>query len=243
MAMFNMESNDNGFSMVTSMSPNFNIDYGTVAASNPSTSLQQGRILPSAVGNGYGVDLSASVIIFNSLKVAASVNNIGQVTYNRNVYRMKDTLVFDLALDGLSDYNVTQSANQFLRDGSIFELEGQEQYVLKNAANFRFGASLDLGKIARFGFDMVAPFDRTNPGGLVNPIFSFGGEVRPVKWIALSAGYFGGGIYRNNIPVGINFIIKDGTYEFGVSSYDALTFFMQESNSISAAFGFARVRF
>jgi hypothetical protein len=243
MAMFNLESNDDGFSMYTSMSPNFNIDYGAVAASNPSNYIKEGKFLPSAVGNGYGVDLSASVIIFNSLKIAASVNNIGQVTYNRNVYRMKDTLVFDLALDGLSDYNVTQSANQFLRDGTIFELEGQEQYVLKNAANFRFGASLDLGKIARFGFDMVAPFDRTNPGGLVNPIFSFGGEVRPVKWIALSAGYFGGGIYRNNIPVGINFIIKDGAYEFGVSSYDALTFFTQNSNSVSAAFGFARMRF
>jgi hypothetical protein len=93
------------------------------------------------------------------------------------------------------------------------------------------------------GIDVVAPFDNENPGSIANPVYSVGGELRPVKWLALSAGYFGGGIYRNNIPVGINFILKDGTYEFGISSYDALSFFMKNSNSISAAFGFARFRF
>jgi len=59
----------------------------------------------------------------------------------------------------------------------------------------------------------------------------------------LSMGYLGGGIYKHNMPVGINFILGGGTYEFGISSRDALTFFLDDSNSISSAFGFARVRF
>jgi hypothetical protein len=59
----------------------------------------------------------------------------------------------------------------------------------------------------------------------------------------LSAGYFGGGIYKSNIPVGIKFVLKNGAYEFGVSSYDALSFFMNSSNSFSAAMGVARFRF
>jgi hypothetical protein len=105
------------------------------------------------------------------------------------------------------------------------------------------GASLDIGKIAKVGVDFVAPFDRQNPGSFVNPVISIGGEIRPVKWLALSVGYFGGGIYRNNVPVGINFCFGGGTYELGVSSYDALSFFKDNSNSVSAAFGFARVRF
>ena len=243
MAIFNMESTADGFYFYSSISPNFNIDYGAVADINPSNFMDRGRVLPSSVGNGYGIDLSASIILFNKLKVAAAVNNIGQVTYNRNVYRIMDTLVGDMSLNGLSDYNVTQSVNQFLREGGLFRLEGVDKHVIKNAANFRFGASLDLGKFAKLGFDMVAPFNNDNPGSIVNPVYSFGGEIRPVKWMALSVGYFGGGIYRNNIPVGINFSFKDGTYECGVSSYDALSFFMKESNSVSAAFGFARVRF
>lgn len=242
-AMFNMESNEEGLTLYSSVSPNFNIDYGSVANSNLSTFTEKGKLLPKVVGNGYGIDVSASVILFNKLKIAAAVNNIGSVTYTRNVYQVNDTLLTRVSLNGLSDYNVTQSMNQMLNDGGILTLKGQDKYVAKNAADFRFGASMQFGKIFSFGFDMVAPFDRTNPGSIANPVYSIGGEIRPLKWIALSAGYFGGGIYKNNIPVGINFIIKDGTYEFGISSYDALTFFTKNSNSISAAFGFARFRF
>lgn len=243
MAMFDMVSNDDGLYMYSSISPNFNIDYGAIANINPSNFTDRGNFLPSAVGSGYGIDLSASIILFNKLKVATAVNNIGQVTYTRNVYKVNDTLVGSLSVQGLSDYNVTQSVKEFLQDGGLFELQGIDKYTVKNAANFRLGASLDLGKIAKLGFDFVAPFDRENPGSFVNPVISIGGEIRPVKWLALSAGYFGGGIYRNNIPVGVNFSFGGGTYEVGVSSYDALSFFMDNSNSVSAAFGFARVRF
>ncbi|MDG1657530.1 MAG: hypothetical protein P8H56_03010, partial [Crocinitomicaceae bacterium] len=59
----------------------------------------------------------------------------------------------------------------------------------------------------------------------------------------LSAGYLGGGLYKHNIPIGVNFILGGGTYEFGISSRDVLSFFLDDSNSISTAFGFARVRF
>ena len=243
MAMFNMVSDDNGLYMYSSITPNFDIDYGAIASMNPSTFLQQGKLLPKVVGNGYGIDLSASVILFNKLKIAAAVNNIGSVTYNRNVYKVNDTLLQSVSVNGLSDYNMTQSVNQLLRDGGILSLQGQEKYKMANASDFRLGASMHLGKVFSFGFDLVAPFDRNNPGSIANPVISFGGEVRPVKFIAISAGYFGGGIYKSNIPVGINFILKDGAYEVGISSYDALTFFTTKSNSISSAFGFARFRF
>ena len=242
-AMFNMQSDGNKLMMYSSMSPSFTIDYGSVSSSNPSTFIDQGKGLPKVVGSGYGLDFSASVIILNRLKLAAAVNNIGQVTFKRNGYTVNDTLFTNVSINGLSDYNVTQSVNQLLREGGILKLEGQEDYVLKNAADFRIGASMEFGKILTCGFDVVAPFNRENPGSLANTVFSFGGELRPVKFIALSAGYFGGGIYKHNIPVGINFIFKDGAYEVGVSSYDALSFFSKKSNSISVAFGFARFRF
>ncbi len=244
MAMFDMVSNDDGFYVYSSVSPNFNIDYDSIVASlNPSNFIEKGKLLPSVVGSGYGIDLSASVIFFGRLKVAAAVNNIGQVTYSRNVYKVRDTLVATLAIDGLSEYNVTKAVNEFMQQGGLFTLEGQEKHVVVNASNFRLGASIDLGKVAKIGFDLVAPFNRDLPGSIVNPIISFGGEVKPVKWLAISAGYFGGGLYQNNIPVGINFSFGEGKYEMGASSYDALSFFKNESNSISGAFGFARVHF
>lgn len=243
MAMFNMESDDDGLRVYSSLSPAFNINYGEIANGNISSFTGNGKGLPPVVGNGYGIDLSASMIFFNKLRVAAAVNNIGSVTYKRNVYSVKDTLFGNLSIAGLSDNNITETVDQLLRDGGILTLVGEEKYVQTNAADFRLGASFHLWKWIDFGFDMIAPFNRENPGSIQNAVFSFGGDLRPFKWLQLSVGYFGGGIYKDNIPVGINFILRDGAYEFGVSSRDALTFFTKNSNTISFAFGFARFRF
>jgi len=244
MAMFDMRSDADGFYVYSSVSPNFNINYDSIVASlNPSNYTKKGQVLPSVVGSGYGVDLSASVIFFGRLKVAAAVNNIGSVTYKRNVYRVQDTLVGSLEVNGLDEYNITKAVDKFMQDGGLFKLVGQDKHTVINASNFRLGASLNLGKIAKIGVDFVAPFNRALPGSMANAVLSAGGEVKILKWLALSAGYFGGGIYRNNIPLGVNFSIGEGKYEFGASSYDALSFFRNSSNSISGAFGFARVHF
>ena len=243
MAMFNMTSDKDGLRMYSSLTPSFNIDYGSIASINPSNFQSNGGGLPKAVGNGYGVDLSASVIIYKKLRIAASVNNIGSVTYNRNVYQIKDSILGNLSLSGLTNNDITKSVDQLLKDNGILSLVGSEKYILKNASNFRFGASFQPFKFLHFGFDLVAPFNKEVPGSIQNAVYSFGGELKFFKRIALSAGYFGGGIYQNNIPVGINFILKDGAYEFGISSRDALRFFTKDAHSISTAFGFARFRF
>ena len=181
--------------------------------------------------------------MFGKLKVAASVNNIGNVTYNRNVYQVKDTLLGNLSINGLTNYDVTKSVDQLLKDNGILTLIGTEKYKLNNASNFRFGGSFQPFKFLHFGFDMIAPFNKETPGSIQNPVYSLGGEIRLFKRIVLSTGYLGGGIYQNNIPVGINFVLKDGAYEFGISSRDVLRFFSSNAHSISTAFGFARFRF
>ncbi len=242
MAMMDVQSDENGIRAYSAFSPSYNLNYGSVASLNPSN-FTGGGAIPKPVGTGYGLDFSASARIGGFLTLSAAVNNIGSVTYTRNVYTVNDTLVTTFNLTGLEDANVTNSVENLLEEGGLFTLEGQESYKVTNAANFRLGGHLDLWKIVKLGIDVVAPFDRDHPGSLANAVYSFGGEVRPIKWLSLSAGYFGGGIYAHNIPVGINFILGGGTYEFGISSRDALTFFLDGSNSISAAFGFARVRF
>lgn len=242
MAMFNAQADGNDFYVHTSFNSNYDINYGAIANANPSTFTQSGN-LPKPVGSGYGVDLSASAIFFGKLKVAAAVNNIGSVTYTRNVYSVNDTLVASMDLAGLGNANLTNSIYNLMEDGGLINLVGEEKYTLRNAATYRLGGSIELGQRIRLGMDIVGPFNQDNPGSLQNPVFSFGGDIKPVKWLRLSMGYLGGGIYKHNMPVGINFILGGGTYEFGFSSRDALTFFLDDSNSISSAFGFARVRF
>lgn len=243
MAMFQLESDDNGLRMYSSVAPGPNLNYGEIANVDPKDLNTVKKVFPKVMGNGYGIDLSASVILFSKLKIAMAVNNLGQVTYNRNVYQVKDTLIGNLSVSGLSNFDITQSINRLLTGGGLLTLIGQEKYVLNNASDFRFGASFQPWKFLHFGFDLVAPFNKENPASIQNPVYAFGGEIRPLKSIALSAGYYTGGIYQKNIPVGINFIRRGGAYEFGISSRDAIAFFTKNKHGISTAFGFARFRF
>ncbi len=242
MAMFDLDATGTGIDLHSSLSSIFNINYQAVVSAVNTVKNYNGGI-PPAVGSGYGLDFSVSAIFWNKLKVALAVNNLGSVTYDRNVYRVKDSLIGTIGINSLNDYNLTKAVNQLLTKGGLLTLQGQEKYTLNNAATFRFGSSFHWRKILGIGFDLVAPFNSDNPGNIKNTVISFGGDLRILKWLQLSCGYFGGGIYKNNMPVGINFILRNGGYEFGVSSRDALSFFQKDAHSLSFAMGFARVRF
>ena len=242
MAMFDLDATGNGIDLHSSLTSSFDINYQSVLSTVNTVKNYNGGI-PPAVGSGYGVDLSVSAIFWNKLKVAVAVNNMGSVTYDRNVYRVKDTLIGNIGINNLTDFNLTKSVNQLLSKGGLLTLQGMEKYKLANAATFRFGASFHVRKILGIGFDLVAPFNSENPGSIKNTVISFGGDLRIFRWLQLSCGYFGGGIYKNSMPVGINFILRNGGYEFGFSSRDALAFFQENTHSLSFAMGFARVRF
>lgn len=236
--MFDFESSDGDLRAKSSLSPLFQVDYN-----DPNALSSNQGLLPDVTGNGYGIDLSLSAMLLKKIRVAAAVNNIGAVTYNTNVYTVRDTLVTTVTMPGLDDYDATSSMQQLVQDGSIMSLIGQEEMVIQNPATFRMGGSIELGKMFNVGLDVIAPFNADAPGSLQNAVVSVGGDFKPVEWLHISAGYFGGGIYANNIPVGINFVLGGGTYEFGIASRDALSFFLRDGNSISMAFGFARFRF
>lgn len=244
MALFDLESNDDGFSLATSISPFYDINYGPIQNTNPNALNENSGLLPSIVGNGYGIDLSASAVLFGKIRIATAVNNIGKVTYTRNVYSQNDTLLNRMTVQGLTDFNVSESMNQLVEEGGLLSLVTEEDVVVVNPATFRLGGSMEMVKdIVNVGFDFVAPFDKEAPGSLQNAVFSVGGDIRPLKWLQLNIGYLGGGAYQHNIPIGVNFILGDGAYEIGIASRDALSFFLDNAHSISTAFGFARLRF
>lgn len=244
MAYFDLDASKKGLTLTSAVSPFFGIDYGTAEQNHPNSITDNSGLLPTAVGSGYGLDFSASVVLMNRIRIAAAVNNIGKITYNTNIYTVKDTLLESMSIEGLSDYNVNQSMEQLLEDGGLLSLSGENEYVVKNPAVFRLGGSIELiANRVIVGIDVVAPFNRETPGSLHNAIVAVGGDIRLFKWLQLSAGYLGGGVYYHNIPVGFNLILGDGSYEVGIASRDALSFFMDNTNSLSTAFGFARVRF
>ena len=244
-AMMNLVSNSSGYSMISAFSPGFDLDYGAVASGNPSAIAGQAQnFWRSPVGQGFGFDFGVSATVLKKLHLAASVTNIGSMTYTGNVYEGVDTLVVSYSSDGLQDMNIANSVPELLEETGFFKLQGQQETKITLPGTIRFGASIDLSKYAQIGIDLVSPFDKELPGSVNGFAWGIGGDVILAdSKIFISAGVTGGGGYDIQVPLGINFVLGGGAYEVGVASRDAVTFFSKNSPTISAAFGFARVRF
>ena len=243
-AYFDLSSDNGQLNLISAMSPGFDINYGLAALSNPSAVAGSAQnFFRSSVGEGWGFDVGTNVLLFKKLHLAASITNIGKMTYTANVYEGVDTLLVNYSNPGLTDVNITNSVPNVLEEGGLVKLKGRQSYTINLPGTFRMGASLDLGKFARVGIDMIAPFNNV-PGSFNGFAWGIGGDVRLAKGlIYVSTGFTGGGGYDNQIPVGINFVLKEGAYEFGVASRDAVTFFSENKPTLSAAMGFARFRF
>ena len=243
-AFFDLKSENGQLSMISAMSPGFDINYGMAALTNPSAMTGSAQdFFKSPVGNGWGIDVGAHVLLFKKLHIATSVTNIGQMTYTGNVYEGTDTLLVDYSGAGLQDMNITNSVPDLIEDSGLIRMKGKESYTIQLPGTFRLGGSLDIGKIARVGIDMVAPFNNV-PGSFNGFSWGIGGDLFLLdRKINLMTGFTGGGGYDNQIPVGINIVLGGGAYEFGIASRDAITFFSENKPTLSTAMGFARVRF
>ncbi|MCB9187704.1 MAG: hypothetical protein H6599_00340 [Flavobacteriales bacterium] len=241
-AMINVQSIDNDLTAFSSVTPFFNIDYGTAAQQNPSTVAQSG-FLPNSVGGGFGMDFGADLLIKNKLKIAMALTNIGSMTWKGNVYSMNDTLVIDTYSEGLNNYNVLQTISDLSGDDGVFSWEGEQELKQKLNTNFRFGASILLGEIAQLGVDIIAPMNDESPASLERAIIGFGGDIKPIPWLRISAGFLTGGNYDFSIPLGLTVITNSGTWEAGIASRDAITFFTQNGPTLSLSTGFMRFRF
>ena len=80
-------------------------------------------------------------------------------------------------------------------------------------------------------------------GNLNKAIIGVGGDVYPFDWLRISAGFITGGNYDVQIPLGLTFIAGGGSWEGGIASRDAITFFVQNGPTLSLSTGFMRFRF
>ncbi|MBN4072598.1 hypothetical protein JYT74_01030 [Crocinitomix catalasitica] len=245
-AMMDMGLNDDGsFELFSAFSPSFDLNYSPAAiASNPSAVAgDPSNFWRKNVGSGFGLDFGVNAELFNILHIAASVTNIGSMTWDGNVYTAGDSLVIDYYQDGLDDMNIANAVPEMLEESGLLQISGQEEYKMTLPGTLRFGASIELGKLAEIGAEMIAPFNDV-PGSVNGFAWGLGGDVKLVGGkIILMLGLTGGGGYDYQLPMGVNFVLGEGSYEFGIASRDAVTFFTQNKPTISAAFGFARFRF
>ncbi len=224
----------------SAMTPFVPINYGDAAASNPSTITQDGG-LPKAVGRGFGVDLGISMLIGEKLKIGASVTNLGSITWDGNVYTVEDTIMYETENAGLENYNIFSQLGEITSNDGLFKWNGLTNKKVALPTMYRLGASLVLGEKAEVGVDVLFPGNEV-PGNFNGAIIGLGGDVRLLPFMKISAGFLTGNNYGSQIPVGITLGPQSGTYEFGVASRDAVSFFKDKGATLSLAIGFLRFR-
>lgn len=235
-----VKSENNELTAISSLSPVFDIDYGS--ASQAANAITGSGFPPKAVGGGFGFDFGLNCILFNKIKIGASMINMGTVKWTGNVYTVRDTFLTTTTSEGINNYNIPANLSNLMGDKGVFKLNGQKTITTKLPSMGRFGASLVIKKIAEVGIDMIFPFN-SEAGNFNKPVIGLGGDVYATKWLKLQAGFVTGGNYDFSLPIGIIFIGKDGGFEGGVASRDAVTFFTQNGPTLSLAIGFMRFRF
>jgi hypothetical protein len=241
MAMLDIKSEDGHLTGFSSLSPSFDVKYGT-AASQANQVIGTG-FPPKSVGTGYGFDVGANIVIKSRLRIGASLINVGAINWTGNVYQLKDTLMVSLTSAGVQNLNLFNQLKNILGPDGMFKVTGQQSYNTQLPGMVRAGASVTLGKIAHLGVDFVIPVVNNVPGTLNNPLIGIGGDISPIPWFKLQAGFVTGGNYAYQIPLGIIFVAPGGTYEAGVASRDAVTFFTQHGPTLSLSTGFIPMRF
>ena len=238
-----IKSEDNVLSAFSSISPIFPIDYGGADSLNPSAVVQpEGSFMPKPVGSGFGVDLGLSFIIADKVKIGLAYTNIGSMTWNGNVYSINDTSIYDTESAGLQNYSIFQQLGDVTGDEGLFEWQGIEEKKVSLPSTFRLGASFKVKEKAELGVDVIVPTNE-GVGNIQKAVIGLGGDLYPLPWLRLSAGFLTGGNYDSQIPVGITFVAGDGSWEAGFASRDAITFFSQNGPTLSLSLGFMRFRF
>ena len=223
------------------LSPVFGIDYGAAGAANPS-SISGSGFPPKSVGSGWGYDFGVNAVLFNKLKLGLAVTNAGSITWDGNVYSIRDTLVTSTESAGLQSYNVFNSLDDLAGDDGLLAWDGETERKVALPSMIRLGASIKLGKMLEVGVDIITPGNRV-PGNLEKSVIGFGGDFKPLPFLKLQAGVMTGGNYGTQVPLGIMLMAPSGAYEFGIASRDAVSFFVKNGPTLSLSLGFARMRF
>ena len=245
LGMIDIKSDQNGkMTAFSSLSPVFGIDYGTASNSSNVVASTGGAFGDAfkSVGKGMGFDFGLNIVVKNKFKLGVSLINMGKVTWSGNVYTVKDTLVVSTTNAGLNNYNVASQLGNIMGNKGIMKLEGQAERITKLPSVLRIGASFVLNKYLELGVDVINPMN-DDPGSFKKALIGFGGDFKPAKWVKIQAGYVTGGNYDFQVPIGIVFVTKGGSWETGIASRDAVTFFSKKGPTLSLSMGFLRFRF
>ena len=239
-AMAEVKVENGEFIAYSSTSPALGLDYGSA-----SKVAQGGGIsswIPEPVGGGFGLDIGASIVIGEKLRIGLALNDIGSITWEGNLYISEDDTLIQIEDEGLNNYNIINGAKNLVTDDGMMDWKSSVPKTVSLPMGLRAGISYKPVKQVALGADLVIPTNNT-AGSYKNTIMAAGIDVTVLKFFHLSTGFSIGGNSGANIPIGITLITGGGSYECGIASRDAVTFFTNNNPHLSLSLGFMRFRF
>lgn len=231
--ILDVKSENSQLSGFSALSPFLQVQYANATPSQVAGSAM------NTVGSGFGFDLGATLELFKKLRIGAALNDIGSINWDGNVYEARDTIVNGVSNHGFYSFDLVNEMKGLIQDSTIMTWKGLEKRTIALPSNLRIGLNYKLSDRSSIGLDCYVPVNN-NAGSFDKAIIGIGGSFGIFDFLTLSAGFATGGNSNFVIPVGIVISMKDGKWEMGIASRDAVTFFSQDNATVSAAFGFLR---
>jgi hypothetical protein len=172
------------------------------------------NLFPKPAGKGYSFDLGITLRFSDELQVAASVTDLGRITWNYNTITNNDTDSFAYYDFELATGDPTY--NTLVNDlGGYYTQDSGTAFTTGMPTKFRAGVMYKPSNKFLVEFNWVKGTNNL-PGNSSANIFSLGAEYFPVDFIPVRAGFSAGGPGGYYVSAGTGLKFKDMTLDVGI---------------------------
>lgn len=172
------------------------------------------NLFPKPAGKGYSFDLGITLKFSDQLQMAASVTDLGRITWDYNTITNNDTDNFAYYDFDLNTADPTYNA--LVNDlGGYYTQDSGTAFTTGMPTKFRFGVMYKPSDKFLVEFNWVKGTNDL-PGNSSANIFSVGAEYYPVSFIPLRAGFSAGGPGDFYISAGTGLKFKDMALDVGI---------------------------
>jgi hypothetical protein len=209
---------------------NGNIDYLATRAgidlfnNNNDSTNSSFSPFPQPVGTGTGFDIGFSGELFNGIRLAMSVTDIGKITWDKNVLE-------NVGMGEFSFQNDFSALGDTIKNLTRGEPRPGPAFTTSLPTALRLGASMELHQLPfvrkTFASPSLVAIDYTQGlneslGNTTNPRFSLGMEYRPVSVLPLRTGWVFGGGDKVRWAAGFGIDLYNFSMDFATDSFTTL---------------------
>ncbi|MEO8515074.1 MAG: DUF5723 family protein, partial [Ignavibacteria bacterium] len=178
------------------------------------------NLFPKPAGIGYNLDFGIAMQIGNDWKIAASVTDIGSITWNYNTITNNDTNAF--AYYNFYITGTDPTYNAMVNDlGGYNTQDSVTEFTTGLPTKYRAGIMYKPSEKFMIEFNWVKGIN-TLPGNTKDIIYCFGAEYFPLPYLPVRSGVSVGGPGQYYISLGAGVKFKNFTFDVGTYGLNQL---------------------